>query len=599
MIKIKSSISSAGKNMKIFVRIFKILIKFDYKYVFLNLCATLIYSLVPVTLITIMRRLINSLQSLDHDMRSILYLILFYLLIDLFNTLVERIDSFYGEKFSLKFAGELKMMVLKKTECLSLKQFENPDIYNVMQRAEQGSNGSLFGYYTTHIVIIQKAITLVSLAIVLIAWKWWIVLIISLIPLLMSFKMQKINEEEYLVRRNRTGKDRTLWYVSFLLTKDIAFKEIKLNNLNSYLVEKYKNIYSIVVNSEMPLIKKRFRFNFLFGVLDQIVIGLVFFIIILDTFYKRIMIGDTMAYINSTSKVKDNILGLLNSIVSIYKESLYINQLFEFLDLPTNYDAHGTYELQNIISIETRELSYKYKDNQDYVLQNINLSISKSQVIGIIGRNGSGKTTLIRILSGFYDDYEGQVFINGVNLKSIDKSSLRRLTAVLFQDFSRYEMSLRENVGVGDLSKIKKDDLLNEVIEKTGFNKFLDRGLDTQLGNWFDDGVQLSGGEWQKLAISRVLLKDAGLLILDEPTAALDPISEVELFHNIQKTLSERISIIITHRLTDIERVADTIIILEEGRILDTGKHTDLMIKSELYRRMYNKSADVAYETYV
>jgi len=578
-------------NIKTFYRICNILIKFDYKYVLLNLCVMLIHSLVPVTLISIMRQLINSLQSLDQGMSIIFYFTSIYLLIDLFDTLIGRIDSYYGEKFSLKFAGEIKKVILKKTECLSLKQFENPDIYNVLQRADQGSDGSFFSYYTTHIVIIQRAITLVSIAAVLVTWKWWIILIIAIVPLFMSFKMQQINEEQYLVRRNRTSKDRTLWYIGYLLTKDIAFKEIKLNNLNPFFVNKYEDIYSTVVNSEKPLIKKRFKYNFLFGVLDQIVIGLVFFIIVIDTFHKRIMIGDTMAYINSTSKVKENILGLLNSIVSIYKDSLYINQLFEFLDLSTNYDANRTYELQDIFSLETRGLSYKYKNDQNYVLHNINLSISKNQSVGLIGRNGSGKTTLIKILSGFYDDYEGQVFINNINLRIIDKSSLRKLTAVLFQDFSRYELSLRENVGVGDLSKIKKDNILMDAINKAGLNKFMDRNLDAQLGNWFDDGVQLSGGEWQKVGISRVLIKDAAFLILDEPTAALDPISEVELFHNINQTLSEKISIIITHRITDIERIADTIIILEEGKILDIGKHTDLMMKSEVYQTMYNKSA--------
>lgn len=580
-----------GRNLRTFYRTCNLLVNSSYQYVIFNLFSTIIHSMIPVTLIIIMRQLINSLQSQAPDLRNLFYFIAFYLLIDLFGILVGRVDSYYAEKFSLKFAGELKLMILKKTECLSLKQFEDPDIYNVIQRAEQGSNGSLFGYYSTHIAVIQKAITLISIAIVLITWKWWIVLIIAIIPILLSIKMQQVNEEQYHVRRNRTGKDRNLWYVSYLLTKDIAIKEIKINNLNSYLVEKYRSIYSFVINSEVPLIKKRFKFNFIFGILDQVVIGFVFLVIMMDTFHKRIMIGDTIAYINSTSKVKENMIGLLNDIVMIYKDSLYINQLFEFLDLPTNDDPQRTYELRDITSIVTKGLSYKYKDHQNYVLHNINLSICKNEVIGIIGRNGSGKTTLIRILSGFYDDYEGQVFINNINLRKIDKKSLRKLTAVLFQDFSRYEMSLRENVGVGNLSKLMDDRFLNRTIDMTGFNKSLDHGLDTQLGNWFDDGVQLSGGEWQKLAISRALVKDAGLLILDEPTAALDPISEIELLHSIRQTLSERISIIITHRVSDLERIADTILILEQGQILDMGSHTELMTSSGTYRTMYSKSA--------
>ncbi|MGN7896032.1 ABC transporter ATP-binding protein [Bacillus sp. 22475] len=591
MVKIKNHFNLLKRNLKVFNRVLKILLQCNSKYIALNLLVMLVSSLIPVTLITIMRYLINSLQTLNVNLYATLSLAIFYVLVDLINTLIVKIDSYYGEKFSLKFAGELKMMILKKTKGLSLKQFEDPTIYNVIQRAEQGSEGTLFSYYTTYINVIQKVITLVSVSIVLILWKWWIVLLISLIPIITSLKMLKINEEQYVIRRNRTGKDRMLWYVGYLLTKDIAFKEIKLNNLNSYFVKKYKEVYSFVVNSEMPIIKKRFKFGVLFGVLDQIMLGFIFLLIVIDTFFKKIMLGDTMAYINSVSKVKESVTALLNNIVSIYKESLYISQLFEFLDLPPNYDPKRTYKLEDIHSIEIKNLSYKYKDNQNFVLQNINLSISSNQLIGIVGKNGSGKTTLIRILSGFYDDYEGEVFINNINLKLIDKSSLRKLTSVLFQDFSRYEMTVRENIGVGNLDQINNDDKLNESIEMTGFNKVLNQGLDTQLGNWFDDGTQLSGGEWQKIAISRTLLKNSKFLILDEPTAALDPISEIQLFKNIQEVLSEKISIIITHRITDIEKLADKIIILEEGKIVDSGNHTDLMDNSELYQRMYNKSA--------
>lgn len=591
MVKIKNHFNLLKRNLKVFNRVLKILLQCNSKYIALNLFVMLVSSLIPVTLITIMRYLINSLQTLNVNLYATLSLAIFYVLVDLTNTLIVKVDSYYGEKFSLKFAGELKMMILKKTKGLSLKQFEDPTIYNVIQRAEQGSEGTLFSYYTTYINVIQKVITLVSVSIVLILWKWWIVLLISLIPIITSLKMLKINEEQYVIRRNRTGKDRMLWYVGYLLTKDIAFKEIKLNNLNSYFVKKYKEVYSFVVNSEMPIIKKRFKFGVLFGVLDQIMLGFIFLLIVIDTFFKKIMLGDTMAYINSVSKVKESVTALLNNIVSIYKESLYISQLFEFLDLPPNYDPKRTYKLEDIHSIEIKNLSYKYKDNQNFVLQNINLSISSNQLLGIVGKNGSGKTTLIRILSGFYDDYEGEVFINNINLKLIDKSSLRKLTSVLFQDFSRYEMTVRENIGVGNLDQIKNDDKLNESIEMTGFNKVLNQGLDTQLGNWFDDGTQLSGGEWQKIAISRTLLKNSKFLILDEPTAALDPISEIQLFKNIQEVLSEKISIIITHRITDIEKLADKIIILEEGKIVDSGNHSDLMDNSELYQRMYNKSA--------
>lgn len=587
---VQNKIQKIKDSLNVFRKVLRLLVRCDCKYIIFNLCVTCIKGLIPVTLIIIMRELMNSLQSLQVGLRSTLILAALYIITDLFNTVLSNLDGYYGGKFNLKFSGEIKKVVLEKTEEISLKQFEDPTIYNMIQRAEQGSNGNLFSFYMTHIVVIQQVITLIGTATILIMWKWWMVLAISVIPLILSFKMLKINEEQYLIHRNRTSKDRMIWYISYLLTKDLAFKEIKLNKLHQYFVNKYKDIYKTVVDSEMPILNKRFKFDFIFTILDQVVLGWVFFMIIVDTFNKKIMIGDTMAYISCISKVKDNVSSLLNSLVSIYKDSLYINQLFEFLELPSDYDEKRIYKLEDIQLIEIKNLSYRYKTSQDYVLKDVNLTIKQNEVIGIIGKNGSGKTTLTRILSGFYDDYEGEIFFNGINLKTIEKSSLRKLTAILFQDFPRYEMTVRENIGVGNLKMIEEDKILEDIMRITGITKFLDKGLDTQLGNWFDEGMQLSGGEWQKLAISRVLLKEADFLILDEPTASLDPISEMDLFHNTRSMMHKRISIIISHRMADLERITDRIVILDKGRIIGVGSHNELIKKSDIYKKMYYKS---------
>lgn len=582
-------VQAIKENSKTFLRVYRLLLQTDRNYILLNLCVTVINGMVPAALIIIMRNLINSLQTADSDIKKCVTLVLVYIIIDLCYTLISCLDSYFGGKFSLKMTGDLKTMVLKKTEGLSLKQFEDPGVYNLLQRADERSNGELFLFYQSHIDVIRQILILTSTAVILIMWKWWMVFVISLVPILLSLRMLHLNEEQYQIHRKRTDKDRMMWYMSFILTKDQNFKEIKLNHLHSYFVHKYTSLYQNMVDAEMPILKKRSKYTILFSFMDQVCLGGILLLIIAETFLKKILIGDTMAYINCISKVKENVSNVLNSIVSINKEQLYISQLFEFLDLETSFDTEVLYQLSEIDSIVTKGLSYRYQPDLDYVLRDVNLCIGKKQMVGIVGRNGSGKTTLTRILTGFYDDYEGEVFFNGINLKNIDKNSLRKLTAMLFQDFSKFELTVRENVGIGNLNYLWEDNLLKQSMAQADIWKFMDGGIDIQLGNWFSDGMQISGGEWQKIAISRVLLKHAHFLILDEPTASLDPISEVNLFHNIHDTLKEKISLIITHRLTELEKIADYIIILDHGSIVESGTHEQLLQCSETYQQMYHK----------
>ena len=221
----------------------------------------------------------------------------------------------------------------------------------------------------------------------------------------------------------------------------------------------------------------------------------------------------------------------------------------------------------------------------------MNLNLNLSEHITLVGKNGSGKSTLVKILAGFYDDYEGDIYVNGMNLRDIDLDSLRKKIGLLFQDYNKYEMSVRENVCVGNLELLKEDDRIREALQRSDAPEKLCGDLDQQLGYWFKSGCQLSGGEWLKVGISRVLLKDADFYMLDEPNAALDPIGEAKVMEGMKKIVEGKLSIFITHRIHHVEKLPGKIVVLDQGEIVDIGLHKDLLSRCSVYREMFEKSA--------
>lgn len=265
---------------------------------------------------------------------------------------------------------------------------------------------------------------------------------------------------------------------------------------------------------------------------------------------------------------------ILLCISSIYNNKLYIEDFFTFLNLEENIENEGV-KIQKIKEIEFDNVSFSYKDTDRAILKNISLKINSSKPIAIIGENGSGKTTIIKLLAGLYKTYNGDIRINGINLKSISPEAYKRKLGIVFQDFNKYELSIRENIGLADTEKMNSDNEIFEVLKTVGMNKEFGDDLDVQMGNWFG-GRELSKGQWQRIAIARSLIRDSDVLVLDEPTAALDPIMEREIFQLIKNISKEKILIFITHRVSNLLELDPYIFIMENGRIVSSGSQQQL-----------------------
>ena len=358
--------------------------------------------------------------------------------------------------------------------------------------------------------------------------------------------------------------------------------------LFDYFIKQFKIIYNKFFDQDRKNYKSMSISDGVITLIDDLCLGGIFVLSILDAKYGRIMIGDAIAYITSISNIKSSIELFSGKFVEVVQQTLYISQIFEFIDMKvdSNNDNDKKITINKINSIKIENLSYKYENSNHYVLKNINLTLLDGDIVSLVGKNGSGKSTLVKIIAGFYDDYEGNIFVNDINLRLIDIESYQKVIGIFFQDYSKYELSLRENVAIGNLEDINSDKKIKKALSLTGMDKVF--SLETQLGYWFENGTQLSGGQWIKIALSRTFMRNSDFYILDEPNASLDGISEKEILENYKLLVGKKIGLIVTHRLSSARFLSNKIVLLDKGEIISIGNHDELLEKSTVYKGMYD-----------
>lgn len=342
--------------------------------------------------------------------------------------------------------------------------------------------------------------------------------------------------------------------------------------------------------------KKYVRSESFLAILDVLVVGLSIAICIYNIKIGIILVGNFVININCITLIKSSMDSLAQDFITVEKETLDLSYLFEFFDLEGKGEADESskkIEVGKIEKIEVKNVSFSYSNSSELVLKNISLIAKKGEAISIVGLNGSGKSTLLKLIAGFYEEYTGDIFINDINLKDISIKSYRKEIGMLFQDFAKYEMSLRENISMSKLEERENDGKIIECLDFVGENIEYIGNLDKQLGYWFEEGTQLSGGQWIKIAIARALFRDSSVIILDEPNASLDPLSESEIFKKYKELITDKVSLVITHRLASAKYIASKILVFEDGKIVSEGTHENLLENCALYRNMYEKDQTI------
>lgn len=584
--------------LNLFPRIIKDIFAVDQLYIFVSSFVTVIQSLAPALSLLIMQQIVNLIQQGIQDIVFLAQLVVLYVSMDLVTTIIGGLMSYYTTKFSLSFNLCVKKRIMQKASELSLWHYENSNTYDKIKLAGGANGGTLMAQFTSVTTLIGQTITALSYIAILLSFNYLVILIIIVTPVVKFFITNRINVKQFNIIKARTNQERKAWYYNFIVTNGTHFKELKSYHLLSYFIEKYDVLYRKFNKQDTAIAKESAVKMTTLSIVEQIITGGIFGFIIYCGFTGGILLGDVVAYTRAVISNQTNIQSILQCISEIKKSNLYIGQYYSFIDLekdtvPT-LETPGKIVVDEIQSVRAEHLSFQYETG-GYVLKDLNFELIKGNIYAIVGQNGSGKTTLVKLLMGLYDNYEGNIYINGIEMRDIDKEEYIKRTASLFQDFIKYDATFRENIAYGNLDFMDEDEKLRELSDEFRVSHIIrnsNRYMDTQLGYWFDEGKQVSLGEWQKIAIARTFAKHADVIFLDEPNAALDAISDYEISCLYQKLIQNKLGVIIAHKFRNLIQQVSGIYVLDRGRLAESGTHSELMEKQGIYYQLYQLQND-------
>lgn len=492
---------------------------------------------------------------------------------------------------------DINTRIIRKALELDLTHFENPEYYDRLQNARreadwrglQIANGSFF--------LVQNLITLLSFGALLLRFSPLLALVLFLATLPAFIAQSRFAELNFRVLSWRAPEARQLSYLEHLLTDFDAVKEIKLFGLGEPLLGRYASLFWKFLREDQVIAQGRSSASVGWGLVATFSYYASYAWIVYRAVGGAITLGDMTLYLGIFRSSQSTFEAIFYGLSELYENGLFMSNLFKFLDLkPQMAIAARPCSVPRKLQVgfEFQNVSFKYEGQEGYALKNVNLSIRAGEKVALVGPNGAGKTTLIKLLTRLYDPTEGRILLDGVDLRDYDLNDLRQNIGVIFQDFVRYHLTAAENVGFGQIDRLDDRERIIRAAEKSGAHPLIESlpdGYETTLGRWFSQGRDLSGGEWQKVALGRAFMRDCQVLVLDEPTAALDAENEMRVFEQFRELTSDRTAILISHRFSTV-RMADRIFVVEDGQISEEGSHAELLQIAGTYARLFNLQAE-------
>ncbi len=501
------------------------------------------------------------------------------------------VDSLLAETYS-NFAS---IRLMEKAASLDLEQFESSDQQDRLDRARRQVTGRtallslVFGQ-------IQDILAAASFVIGLMAyWPWLIALMaIALVPSLLA--EIKFNAQGYRLDYFRTPERRQLDYVRYLGSSIETAKEVKLFGLDRFLIERFRRFAETMFNDSRRLAIRRAVWGGLFAMFGTVAYYVAYGAIIWRTMAGAFSLGDMTFLVGSFLRLKSLLDGLLIGFSQVAAQALYLDDLFSFFEIrprivSPDHPLPAPERIRSCFVFE--DVGFRYEGAERWAVRHLDLAIAAGEVLALVGENGAGKTTIVKLLSRLYDPTEGRILLDGRDLREYDLDALRKRVGVVFQDFVRFHFTAAENIAMGRIEAADDRDRIAEAADRSLADTVIARlplGLEQPLGRRFSGGVELSGGEWQKIAIARAYMRDADVLILDEPTAALDARSEYEVFQRFRDLSAGKTTLLISHRFSTV-RMADRIIVLEAGKIIEAGTHRALLERGGRYAEMFELQA--------
>ncbi len=525
--------------------------------------------------------------------------VLFYVLLEaglvVIMTGAQRINTVCQSILRVLLGNRVNVMILEKALTLELAHFEDSEYYDKLVRARREASSRPLSLVTKTFDVIKDFISLLTVGALLFQFSPYAVLLLGLAGVPAFVAEARFSGEAFRIYRRRSAERRMQIYLEMVLTREDGVKEVKLLQLGKVFLQRYIDIFRRIYREDRNLVLRRGFWGYVLGLLASAAFYFAYGWVAFAAIATTITIGQMTMYVALFRQGQTAVTSSLTAINGMYEDNLYLSNLTEYLDHqipePSGDKVAGPKPEDGI---RFNNVSFSYPGSTRPALENINLHIRPGESLAIVGENGSGKTTLIKLLTRLYSPTEGSISFEGLDLQDWDVTTLRQKIGVIFQDFARYQLLVGENIGVGDIRHIDDSNRVAEAADKglaADFIEDLPEGYGTQLGTWFRAGNELSGGQWQKIALSRAFMRsEADVLILDEPTAAIDAKAEAEIFAHFRDLTANRISIIISHRFSTV-RMADHIIVLDRARVIEEGDHQSLLAAAGQYARLFKLQA--------
>ncbi len=490
----------------------------------------------------------------------------------------------------------VNVMILEKALTLDLTQFEDSEFYDKLTRARREASSRPLSLVNRTFNLIQNGISLTGAAALLWTFSPWAVAILIVAGLPAFLMETRFSGEAFRLFRWRSPEARKQMYLETVLAREDYAKEVKLLGLGPMLLDRYREIFDLVFGEDKSLTVRRGFWGFLLGLVSTGAFYGAYAWVVFTTIGGDITLGDMTMYLMLFRQGQSAVSASLQSIGGMYEDNLYLSTLYELLDEPVIVKEGGATEgTDPNDGLRFDGVSFAYPGQKDFAVKDVTLHIPPGQKLALVGQNGSGKTTLIKLLTRLYEPAEGRILLDGTPLEEWDVQVLHERIGVIFQDFVRYQFKVGENIGVGDVDYLDDEERWAEAGHAGMVDDFigeLDDGFHTQLGRWFKDGRELSGGQWQKIALARAFMRrESDVLVFDEPTSAMDAEAESLVFDRIRALATDQIAVLISHRFSTV-RMADSIAVLANGEVIEKGSHEELMELNGTYARLFNLQAE-------
>ena len=491
-------------------------------------------------------------------------------------------------------AQRVNELILEKALTLDLTHFEDSEFYDKMSQARSQASSRPLSLITRTFGLCQSALTLATFSGLLWQFSGWAVLVLVVAAIPSFIAETRFSEHAFRLFRWRSPETRQQHYLETLLAREDYAKEVQLYQLGGILLQRYRDIFNLLYKDDRNLTIQKGVWGYLLGLVSTLAFYAAYAWIVMETIVGVISLGEMTMYLMVFRQGQSTFASALTSIGGMYEDNLYLANLYEFLEQPMPQSQGRVTQSLIKDGIRFENVSFSYPGSHQLVLNNISLHLPLGEKLAIVGENGSGKTTLIKLLTNLYTPTSGRIFLDGVDLRDWDADALRRRIGVIFQNFVQYQFTVGENVGVGDVAHLDDRKEWGIAADKGMASPFIDtlpEKFDTQLGKWFKGGQELSGGQWQKIALARAFMRsNADVLILDEPTAAMDAEAEMNIFNHFRSLTQDKMVVLISHRFSTV-RMADNILVMANGEIIEQGSHEQLIAASGRYAHLFSLQA--------